>query len=327
MLADLKFIIGAVAKKDMVPELTHIKIRQGWAQSFNGKISSATRINLDIDVMPWATEMVEAIAACDDTVALSLTKANKLSVKSGTFKCFVPCMDMTDDVLQAFPHPEGEMLAIDAEFVNMLRALQPFMAADASRPWAMGVLVGSGSSFATNNVMLAEYWHGIDFPFRVTLPAEAVNEILKRKEPATHIQLTHNSLTVWFGRDKWLRSQLIEDSFPESIYKVIEAPGQPGVDVSEYPGLFEAVEKLKRFTDDGGTICFTGGAVSTTREQEDGAHIDVPGLPADQAYNVAHLLILKDAAQTIDLTPFPRPCRFWGKNKRLRGVFTGKVPQ
>lgn len=325
MLSDLKFVIGAVAKKDIIPELTHIKIRQGWAQGFNGQISSATRINLDIDVMPWASEMIEAIQACDDTVALAVTKTGKLSVKSGNFKCFVPCMEMSDMSLQSFPHPEGELVQVDGQFIEMLRALAPFMANDASRAWAMGIMIGSGSSFATNNVMLAQYYHGIKFPFQVTLPAQAVNEILKRKEPITHIQLTHNSLTIWFGRDKWLRSQLIEDAFPEQLHDVIEAPGEPGVDVSEYPGLFEACEKLKRFTDEMGSIHFTGGAVSTTKELEDGAHIDVPNLPGGKSFNVAHLLILKGLAKTVDFSPFPRPCRFWGINQRLRGVFTGKA--
>lgn len=324
MLDDLKFVVGAVAKKDYVPELTHIKIRNGWAQGFNGQISSATRIELDLDVMPWATEMVEAVSACKDTIALSVTPAGKLAVKSGKFKCFVPCLDMTDEALQSFPLPEGQDIPVNDQFIEMLKALEPFMSTDASRPWAQGIMLDDRSAFATNNVMLAQYWHGMEFPHRVTIPAEAVKEILKRKVAPTSIQMTNNSLTVWFGRERWLRTQLIEDGFPEQIYDIIEAPGEPGIPIDNYPGFFEAVETLKRFTNLTADIFFCGGVLSTTREAEDGAHVEVPNIPENMCFNAEHLLILKECAATLDLTPFPKPCRFWGTNQRLRGIFTGK---
>lgn len=325
MLDDLKFVIGAVAKKDFVPELTHIKIKNGWAQGFNGQISSATRIQLDLDFMPWATEMVEAVAACKDTVALSMTAAGKLAVKSGKFKCFVPCLDVTDENLQSFPLPEGQDIPVGSEFIEMLKVLEPFMSTDASRPWAQGIMLDNLCAFATNNVMLAQYWHGMSFPHQVTIPAEAVKEILKRKVDPTSIQMTNNSLTVWFGRERWLRTQLIENGFPAQIYDVIEAPGEPGIALDQYPGLFEALETLKRFTNISGDIFFTGGALSTTREMEDGAHMEVPNIPEGMCFNVDHLLLLKDCAAKLDLSQFPKPCRFWGVNQRLRGIFTGKA--
>lgn len=325
MLDDLKFVVGSVAKKDFVPELTHLKIKHGWAQGFDGTISAATRIELDLDIMPWATEMVEAVAACKDTIALSMTKTGRLSVKSGTFKCFVPCMEMTDEILQTFPMPEGEIREVNEQFIETLKALQPFMSDDASRPWAQGIMLDKDYAFATNNVMVAQYYHGIDVPQKVTIPAQAVNGILKRKETVTHIQANDNSLTVWFGREKWIRTQLIEGEFPEQIYGIMEAPGQPPVPFENFPGFFDALETLKRFVDEAGSIHFLDGMLSTTKEEEDGAHIEVMGIQPGALFNIKYLQILKEAARAVDFTPYPGPCRFAGHNRRLRGVFTGRA--
>lgn len=324
MLRELKFIVGAVAKKDYVPALTHIKIKNGWAQGFNGELSSACRIALDLDVMPLAPRMIEAIAACKDTVALTMTPAGKLSVKSGSFKSFVPCMEATDEALQTFPLPEGERQPVDEQFLEMLKALQPFMSDDASRPWAQGIMLDKNFAFATNNVMLAQYWHGIDVPVKVTIPALAVNEIIKLKETPTHIQSTDNSVTVWFGPEKWMRTQLVENGFPEQVYDIMESPGQEGIPIEQLVGFHEALETLKRFVDETGSVHFLDGVIATTKEAEDGTHIEVPGVPQGPSFNIKYLLLLADA-RAIDFTPFPAPCRFWGKNRRLRGIFTGRA--
>lgn len=325
MLKELKFVTGAVARKDYVPELTHIRIRAGWAQGFNGTISSACKIDMNLDVMPWAVEMINAISACEETIAMSVTATGRLSIKSGKFKVYVNCLDMSDDALQTFPTPEGERLPINGDFIKMLRALQPFMADDASRPWAMGVMFEKDSSFATNNVMLAQYWHGLPFKHRVTIPAAAVNEIVKVKEEPTYIQATDDSLTVWFGNNKWVRTQLLEDQFPEAIHNIIEASGGPFVPIEEYPGFFAAVEKLKAFTNELNSIYFLDGVLSTAPDLDGdkGASVEVAKIVSPGAYNLKHLLLLKDIAAAVDFSPFPAAARFIGRDKRLRGVFMG----
>lgn len=324
MLDALKFVAGAVAKKDMVEALTHFKIKDGFVQAFNGQISCASRIDLGLDVMPWATDMVNAIQACNDTVALSVTPTGRLAVRSGKFKCFVECMDMKDDILQMFPTPSGAFIEIGDEFITMLRELEPFMANDASRPWAMGVMLESNSAFATNNVMLAQYWHGIKFPCRVTIPAEAVKEINKRSDHVTGVQVDDNSLTVWFGRERWMRTQLLPDAFPDQIHTIAERAGDEApLPLEHFEGLFEGLETLKKFLGDNSGVYFLDGIISTTKDPEHGASVEVGNIPTGPLFNHKYLSLLKETAKAIDFSQYPRPGRFLGKNPRLRGVFMG----
>lgn len=324
MIDELRFIAGAVAKKDYVEELTHVRIRNGWIQSFNGTISAACKIALDLDVMPEASDLLSAIRACDETVALSVTKTGRLSIRSGKFKCFVNCLDASNETLQSFPRPEGAFVEVTSEFMNALRALAPFMATDASRPWAVGIIISGVSAYATNNVMLAQYWHGINFDLNVTIPAEAVNELLRRKEEPTHVQVSENSLTVWFGQDKWFRTQLLIDAYPEKLPKALEVPGDTPIPIENYKGLFEALEKLRPFLSDSKAIVFRENEISTSYEDDDeGATIEVPNIPAGQCYNHEHLTLLKQGVATVDFSPYPAPARFFGGNKRMRGIFMG----
>lgn len=327
MLEALKFVAGSVARKDYVPELTHFKIRGGWVQAFNGTISAASRIDMDIDVMPWAVEMINAVKACDETMAMSITPTGRLAIKSGKFKVFVNCLDMNDAALQTFPTPEGDIIPVTSGFMTMLRTLQPFMADDASRPWAMGIMFEENSAFATNNVMLAQYWHGFPFKHRVTIPAEAVNEIVKQKAEPTAVQATDNSLTIWFGNDRWIRTQLLEDQFPEQIYKVIDAPGEPFVAMDTFPGFFAALDTLKPFVDgDLPRVYFHDGALSTAGEhqgEEVGATVEVPNISGGRCYNWKHLNLLRNIVAAVDFSGYPAPSRFVGTDRRLRGVFVG----
>lgn len=325
MIDELRFIAGAVAKKDYVEELTHVRIRGGWIQGFNGTISAACRIALDLDVMPWATDLINAIRACDETVGISVTPKGRLSIRSGTFRCFVDCLEAKDEALQVFPTPEGQFLEVTEEFMEALKALAPFMATDASRPWAMGVIFSGDSAYATNNVMLVQYWHGIKLGLQVTVPAEAVNELLRRKEKPTHIQVAEESLTVWFGKDKWFRTQLLKEQFPEKLLTAIEVQGEPPIPVENYPGFFEAVEKLRPFVGDVNAIHFKAGALATSDdvEDDDGAIVAVPNIPEGPVFNFKHLLLLKDVAKTIDVSQYPGPARFFGLNRRIRGIFMG----
>ena len=97
MLSSLKFVQGAVAKKDFVPALNHFRIEGGRVKGYNGMIALCGPIDLDLSITPKALEFTKAIQACTDTISLHITPAGRLSIKSGRFKAFVDCLD------EAFP--------------------------------------------------------------------------------------------------------------------------------------------------------------------------------------------------------------------------------
>src|SRR5689334_19456978 len=105
MLKELKFVQGAVAAKDYVPELQHFKISGGRVEGFNGTIALSTPIDLAIEAMPKAVSFVKAIERIPDgtEVALNLTQAGRLSVKAGAFRAFVECWDVSHETPHVSP--------------------------------------------------------------------------------------------------------------------------------------------------------------------------------------------------------------------------------
>lgn len=321
MLDSLRFVAAAVAKKDYVAGLTHFRIKDGRVTGFNGDIALSSDIDVDIDVYPKATSLLAAIKACPDTISLNVTPTGKLAVKSGKFKSFVECIP--EDAV-TYQEPEGDSVELNDGFLKGLRALAPVMGIDASRPWAMGIKVQSGSMLATNNVMLAEYWHGLTLPFDAVIPDIAINELLRIGEPPTNVQITDHSISFRWGEKKWLWSKLIEGGmWPVARVQDIMST-EDGPQLPFPPEFFEAVETLKPFLLESSSLYLTAKSIATSRNDGEGTsiEIDLPVVTEMQSYQQKQLSILGQVAQTIDWTTYPRPCIFRGPN--LRGALVGQ---
>jgi hypothetical protein len=317
MLATLKFVQGAVSKKDFVPALSHFRIRNGRITGFDGKLSISAPIAIDLDCCPKAETFVRAIEACGETVAMKLNDARKLAIRSGKFRAVIETVDEANypDVV-----PEGVMVAHSGELLPALRLLYEFTAEDASRPWATGVLFNGQSAFATNNVVLVEHWLGYHFPYRVNLPRYAVREVLRIGEEPENVQLTQTSMTLHYSGERWLRMQLNEDSWPDATGLL---NGLPTSAAPVPEGFFDALATLKPFTegDSLGRVYVCGDRVATA--MEDGASIDVPGLPAVGCYNLRMLMLLQDVATHIGFDQYPGKVPLYGV--KLRGCVMGMV--
>lgn len=316
MLKALKFVQGSIAKKDFLPALTHFVIEYGRVRGFNGVLALCSPIPFDIACRPKADDLIKAIAVCDDTIQLNLTPAGRLSVKSGKFKTLIPCVEGDTP----HPVPEGQFVQFDgATLLAGLKAVEPFIGNDASRKWANGVLVRDGSLFATNNIMLVQYWVGSMFPNVVNIPAVAVKEMLRINEPPSFAQIADGNITFHYEGDRWLRTQLYDtDTWPD-LGKVLDrASNQQPIDEE----LFKGLEFIKPFVGKLGAVIFQDQFITTHEGDEDGATYDVPNLIGIEGrYNITHLELLKDTAKTIDWSGYPGPCMF--QNDRLRGAIIG----
>jgi len=321
MLDALRFVAAAVAKKDFVQDLTHFKIKNGRITGFNGDLALSSSIDVDLDIQPNASKLLSAIKACKETISLHMTPANKLVVKSGKFKSFVDCLA---DESAMFVEPTGKEVDLGEGFIPGIKALAPVMGIDASRPWAMGIKLKGQSMFATNNVMLTEYWHGTEIPFDVVLPDIAVNELIRVGQTPTKVWMTDHNITFWFGEDRWLWSKLLEGgAWPTDKMGQILAKSD-GAQLPFPEGFFEAVETLKPFLGESGSLYVTAEALATSKNDGEGTSIEVslPVVEGMQAYHQKQLSLLSQVAKTIDWTAYPAPCMFTGE--RLRGAIVGQ---
>lgn len=312
----LRFVKGAVAKKDLLPALTHFRIEEGTIRSFNGSLALSSPIALELTCTPKATPFTKAIPNCKDTVTMKMTPNGRLSISSGKFRAFIECVP--EDVETGHTLPEGDEFTLDGEaFLNALKTVEPFIGDDASRPWSNGVLFKGQSAYATNNVSLVEYWVGSTFPIICNLPKEAVKEILRIGEPPIKAQATENSLSLHFPGNKWLRTQLLDIAWPD-LEKVLDVESNPTPINQE---LFDGLAVIKPFLDEMGRVFFLDGGITTTITKDDGASFDIGDFNHEGVYRLEILSLLKDRANRIDWTLYPNPCIFYGD--RLRGALIG----
>lgn len=316
MLKTLKFVQGAVSKKDIVPALTHFAIENGQVRGFNGTIGLCAPISIDINCRPKAATLVHAINQCKEIPQLTMTKAGRLQVKSGKFKVLVECLD------EVMPYivPTGKSYEIDAKLLlSAMKMLVPVVTTNTKHAWANGIRFENGLALATNNVILVQYWTNCIFAEPLTIPLVCIEELLRLNEEPTHVQISPTSITFHFEGGRWLYSNLVSATWPD-LSRILENPSNQ---VAMPDELYTALETMKPFTNKDGTAWFYNNKITTAEDGSEGAEYEVENFPGFGIYQVDMFLLLKDIMKTIDLTLYPKPALFFGDN--LRGAIIGRV--
>jgi DNA polymerase III sliding clamp (beta) subunit (PCNA family) len=278
MLEALKFVQGAVAKKDYQPALSHFRIANGTVKGYNGIIALCSPIDLDLQATPKAIPFVKAIERCEhETTVIHRTTVGRLSLRSGKFRAYIECHEEEETILDSI-EPEGAEVTFPTNLLDALRHLDPFVGNDASRPWCNGVLLRGQSGYATNNIIVAEYWLGQTTPHEVNLPQVALRELIRIGTTPERVQVGENSVTFHYPNGRWMRTQLLDPNWPP-IENILEAVN--GTLLPFPPDLLAAVENLIPFIGDSGRVYLRGDSVSTSpnRLQQAPAALSLPWRP------------------------------------------------
>jgi len=315
MIETLQFVRGAVAKKDLIPVLTHFRIYDGRIQGGNGRLSiDAPCPELaGMDITVPAERFLKAVDACDGEPKLKITDGGKLSITRKKFRALLPLGDPN-----AFPlgTPDGKQVAHDGEFLTALRRLRQFVGEDASRPWACGILLKDGYAYATNNIIICRtpcHWGCLLEP--INLPSFAVDELLRINQEPDSIRVTDTAIMFGYG-DSWLKTQLFDLNWPE-IDRFFDTKATAKVPAK----LQDAITKILPFCPDPKfpAIRFGPDGVSTI----DGDMMaEVSGIELPEAcFRAEPLMMVLDVATHIDFYCFPNPSPWRGKN--LEGMMVG----
>lgn len=319
MLEALKFVQRGVARRDFVPGLQHFRIAGGRVTGYNGEFSLSAPVDIGFNIAPHAVLFTRALDSCEDVIALQ-HDGNHLQVRSGDFECNVPCIAL-DQVPETFP--EGDVIPSHGSVLEALTSLRPFIGVDASRPWATGILLDGQSAYATNNVIVTEYWLGTPFSHRVNIPSSVVDEVVRVKEELVSMQISDKSITFHYADGRWIKSALLSLEWPD-VPGVMQSAWD-GASLHKVPaGFLHAVEKLARSCDKKeGRIYMRGTDISTRREGavDGGAVVRFPTVPEKGCYHPAYLSHVLEVAEAIDFAKYPGPVPFMGHN--LRGVMMG----
>lgn len=319
MIETLKLVQGAVAKKDFVPVMTAVHFYDKRVQATNGRITiDAPFPELDIDVTVNADRLIKAVNACDGEAKIKLTENGKLSIWQGKFRALIPVNDHN-----SFPkvEPQGDFHPVNGAYLlRLMQELRPFVADDATRPWACGMLLDGDYAYATNNVSIARVHQPFDKPVsltgRLNLPAFLLDELTRIKRPPVNASHDDKSLTLDLGDGIWIRSNLFADQWPDitRFFQPAELSPIP-------PELSPAIEKILPFCPDPKLpVIVLGQNTVSTVEGEMSAAVEGIELP-DARFHAKVLQLVLDHCHSINLSSYPKPCAFQGDG--IDGVVMG----
>lgn len=316
ILESLKFVQSGVAKKEIVEGLSHFSIKNKRVTSYNGVISLSAPIAIDLDCNPKAEPMMKAIMGCRDTVVLKMTSAGRLSVKSGSFTANIDCTEYFEP-----DQPDGAYFEIDGEsYIKAFEAMLPFVGTDAyeGRVFTTGILLHGASMYATNNVVIAQYWLGQQLPHDITIPSVAIKEVCKIKQKLIGIQIAETNITFHFENDCWLKTVLIDAKWPD-LDKVLNATSQmKPIDET----IFDAIEVVRPFCDKKlAKIIIESGIVRTHVDSLEGANYKIIDHSISATFQPDMFYLLKGIATHADLSDHTKPCCWQGGN--IRGAIIG----
>lgn len=318
MLDQLKFVAGAINKKDIVESLSHFRIQNNMIKGFSGAVGICSPIDLDLDVTPKAEQLIKAVSNCEDAIHIHITATGKLSIRSGNFKTLVECIPNEN-----FPEilPLGDYIQLTTPIVDKLKILKKFISEDASRPWSRGVLFKGNYLYATNNIILIRIKLDYNFPLLINVPKLAVDQLIRISEEPSYAQLHENRVTFHYGKDKWLSCKTYSNEWPpvENFFQ-----GVPEYEI--YSEQFiKDIEKINEFTLDSlnKVYLLQDGKIKTSMDDGVGTTIESSDVEHSCIFNCSKLLDVLTIADKIDFSVFPAPCRFANDELQVEGVLLG----
>ena len=308
MLKAIKFVRGAVAKKDLVPILTSFHIYKGRIQGYNGSVCIDHPLErTDLDFTIPAAPFIRAMDICDGEPEITVLENSRVKFSKGNFNCKIACEDSELFPVAEFPE-HGWGHDVPQDFIEKLKLIASFISEDASRPWSLAVKIVGTKMYATNNIVIAETELEKGFN-AVVLSSELVNELIRIGEKP--ISITYTDDETWFSykNGAWIKGQTPVGEWPD-IEQLFDFDDK-GLEKIPHT-LGDAINKLEHFAENG-LIRFTEDGIFAGHE--DDALVD--GFKLDKVcFHVTPLQLVLNVAKSWDLKASPP--RFSGDN--IKGV-------
>lgn len=303
----------ALAQKDKgAPYQTHVALGRNKAVAYDGVLAAGHRIDEDLVACPHTMTLVAALKKCPGALSVTQLDSGRLSVKSGKFKSFVPCVP--DATLPGI-YPDPRVGTLNNNIRVGLELLSPFIVENSQRVVTASALLRSGSILATNGQVLLEYWHGIDLPPGLIVPKLFINALCRITKDIVGFGYSDTTFTVYFDDESWLKTQLYNERWP-NCDDILARPHSPQL----LPvGFFDALGTVMNFIEDG-RVRLRNGKIHTHQDDITGASYEVEGLNANVVFNAKHLKLLDGIIKTIDFTGNKGVSFFYGDN--IRGALT-----
>jgi len=216
MKETLNIVRGAVAKKDLVPVLTHFRIYNNRIQGANGKlaIDCAFPYLNKADITVPAEDFIRAVDVFDGEFSIKLKDGFLFLSKTINKKRTNIKLPLYDN--EAYPETGitvgKKIKGFDYRAFSKARK---FVSEDASRPWSCGILVTNDYLYSTNNVVLTRVKHNKKMKDRINVPAFTIDEVLRIDYEIDEIIIGEQHITFLYGDEFYITSNTYVDEWPD----------------------------------------------------------------------------------------------------------------
>lgn len=313
-------VSSAVAKKDVVPLLTHYYFARNQIIASDGRITACAPCDdlKGIECLTSASQVDALMLRLRDPIEIKQAD-NVLSMSSGRYRGRVETLP--EDQEYYFVKPEGDKFDLSETFFDSLRILRKFVSEDATHMWSICVAMRGKYLMASNNKSLAVTPHNMEYKGEECLiPVWAVDFILERTEGLTQFSVGGGAMSFYWTDGSWMRAQLVMGTFPsiaEQMLKVFKKP-----DFAITPDWREAFGYVSAFGADRVELHkdrMLGKNQLTTADAE--AETPIPEKKQFSIWNPKVLAPVIECATHWSPVHWPNPCYFSAPG--LRGIVTG----
>jgi len=308
LLKALNFVSVAQKKKGSAFQ-THCIFKNNTVTAFDGRLSAGHSIEEDLNATPQTQTFTDALKLCGDTLTITQLDKSRLAVKSGKFNAFVPCH--TEEMPTIEPDPPQALL--DNRLIDGFRLISNLADEETDKVATSTILVKAGSMVATNGFIVVEFWHGIDLPYPLIIPKEAVAAVLKIDKKLAKFGFSTHTFTFYFDDNSWIKTQLLNGDWPNTD-QILNVDCNPWPLFTEF---YKAVNALEKFTTKD-RIYFKTDKVEASLSDKEGASFEIPGLPEGPIFSINQLKLIEGMFDRIDFISYKDKSYFFGEN--LRGA-------
>jgi hypothetical protein len=308
ILNALNFVSVAQKKKGMGFQ-THCVFKNNTVCAFDGMLSAGAYIEEELNAAPQTETFKNALSLCGDTLTITQLDSARLAIKSGAFSAFVPCL--TDDMPTIEPDPPQALA--DNRLIDGFKLISHLADEEKDVLALSSILVKSGSMIGTNGIVVAEFWHGIDFPFSLIMPKAAVTAILKINKKLVKFGFSQTTFTFYFDDLTWIKTQLFNGEWPD-VEKVLNVASNPW---PLFDNFYKAIAGLEKFALKDRAFFYKDKVQSSVCDSE-GASFEIEGLPEGPIFAISQLKNIEGMFDKIDFVTYNDKAYFFGNN--LRGA-------
>lgn len=311
MYDEVRWLKDALSSKKIVLEMNYYKIHDGMIKATDGRIIAAHPIDIDDDFLVPGKDLERLLARMDGDVKITVDdENNEITVKSGRSRGTMKTL-----AFDSWDYPgirDEDWQPIPAGLMHALRKLEPFVSENANHIWACGVTLKDGWAYATNNVAIAGIQVKAIGDMEVIIPSWTIDFILDRTDGIEAWAHTENYMAFKWKNGAWMRSSLLDSSFPEKVCDMIKKASYESPEVEITKEFRQSVSKLAELVD--GSIRITQteitGSFGATRVEEECFIEELGGI--DTIWNAKFLSQVVKVADFWDPFMYPKPAPFSG---------------